>query len=597
MRDGRAPRRIGRWLRNGIVSLLLTAAGLLASTAVASAHAVLTSTDPAGGSVLPTLPPEVSATFAEAVELPPNAMRVFDPNGVEIDNGKPSHPPGRPATVRVGVHAVATLGSYTVAWRVISADTHPVSGAFTFAVGHPSATLPIAPPGGSALVGVLYWLVRAVAYSSYAVLIGTVALLLLCWPAGAARRIGPRVAALGWATLVPATVATLLLQGPYGNATGLGDIFEPGTIATTLQLPLGSALIARLLLLIAVPIYLGQLVYRLPQAGRQEHRWFTLVGVGFAVGLAATWSVSGHAAVGLQPGIALPVDIAHLVAIGTWLGGLAVLALALREPDSDQHAELADAVGRFSPIAMGCVAVLVATGTYQSWRQLGTWTAFLATDYGRILLIKIIMVGALLTVGNLSRRAVKRTRARATAAQLVPAGSGGASRLSPPHGPAGDVRPDPRLVKTVLVEAAIAAVVLALTSMLVNAEPGRTAVHTTAQASAEPVRLNQRYDTGGPHGSGSLEVAVSPARSGPNSINVTVYGPAGVVVDVPELKVELSLPARGLGPLPVTVARQDPGRYRGDSQIPFPGTWQLALTVRTSDIDETTVRLPVEIHP
>ena len=132
-----------------------------------------------------------------------------------------------------------------------------------------------------------------------------------------------------------------------------------------------------------------------------------VTGAVLTVGLAGTWAVSGHSAVGVQPAIALPADVLHLTAMGAWLGGLVVLTVALRRQGPDDPDELARAVGRFSPMAFGCVVVLIGTGIYQSWRQMGSWSAFLDTAYGVILLAKLLTVGALLAVAAVSRHAVR----------------------------------------------------------------------------------------------------------------------------------------------------------------------------------------------
>jgi copper transport protein len=612
MTDPRAPGRPRRWPQRVLASLALTTAGLLAGAGSASAHAVLISTTPARNTILTAPPGQVTLRFGESVLLPPSALRVFDPAGVQVDDGHPVHPGPDGATVGVGLRAGTAQGSYTVAWRVISADTHPVSGAFNFSVGHPSATSAAiaAPPGGSLIVGMLYAVVRALAYASFAALAGAAAFMLWCWPAGAARPLAPRVAATGWATLLLSTIATLLLQGPYGDGTGLADIVEPGTVATTLALPLGGALIARLLLLAATAVYLGQLRHRLPTATSATLRGLRISGVLLAVGIAATWSISGHAAVGRQPELALPVDLAHLLAMATWLGGLAVLAAALRHTPSDlgHRQQLTAAVTRFSPIALGCVAVLGATGTYQSWRQVGSWPALTGTDYGRLLILKVLAVLALLTVAAGSRRAVHRMRAGATAHRAaVPAGAATPRGPWPPATSTPTSSPPPaqsqhadtpehRLRLTVLIETIIAVAVLALTAVLVNAEPARTAAAAAASDTRGPVRASLAYNTGGPSGAGTLDITIGPAQTGPNAIGITVHGPTGTTNDVAELDVELALPQRHLGPLSLPVSRPEPGRYRADGQIPFAGTWELALTVRTSDIDETTVRLPVTIN-
>lgn len=560
-----------------MVLFLLTAAGLLCGVGAASAHAVLVSTDPVDGSVVAASPERISLTFGESVQLPPNAVRVFDPDGIEVDDQRAQLTSADGRAVGIGLLPGAARGTYTVAWRVISADTHPVSGAFTFSVGHPSATAPATATGGSPAVGLLYGITRFLGYLGYAAMVGAGAFLLVCWPPGCRSTTSARVAAFGWATVVLASSATLVLQGPYGNGTGLAGIFEPGATATTLALPLGGALVVRMLLLTGAAGYLGLLGRQLPAATPRRRRWLTGIGALLAGCLAATWAVSGHAGVGPGVELALPLDIAHLIAMAVWLGGLLTLAAELwRGPGETLYrSALAAALGRFSTTASVCVAVVAASGVYQSWRQLGGSAAFLDTTYGRILLAKIAAVGALLTVAGFARHAVRT----------------------------GDAAPLPR--RAVLVEAVIGAVVLALTATLVNAEPAREEraevrgadVAGSVPAAPAPDYRTLPFHTGGPDGDGTLDVRLDPGRGGPNSIDVTVLGAGGAPRDVPELGVELSLPDRKLGPLRAAVRRQSQGRFQASAQIPFPGAWQVGLTVRTSDIDETTVWLAVTVGP
>jgi copper transport protein len=571
-RTGAPVRRlVARWVLVG----LLAAAGLALGTATASAHAVLERTDPPDDAVLARLPAAVSLTFGESVQLPPHAIRVYDPSGAEVDVGAGGHPGGAPATVGTSLRADPAAGSYTVAWRVISADTHPVSGAFVFSVGHPSSTAaPAPPPGGSLAVGVLYGIVRAVAFAAYAAMVGAAAVLLVCWPAAPVPSTALTALRAGWSGLLLSTVATVLLQGPYGNGTGLGDAFDPGVVAATLQLPLGSALAARLLLLAGFAFYLGRLTHAVRRgAGARWRRWLVVVGLVLVVELAATWSAAGHAAVGLQPWLALPVDVAHITAMGVWLGGVATLALALWSGGRDRYPDaLAVAFRRFSRLAQACVAVIVASGVYQAWRQLGSWAALTGTAYGRLLDVKLLAVATILTAAAFSRRAVAVPRT-------------GGDPATPPHW-----RP---LRRALLVEVSGAVLVIAVTAVLVNAEPGRTAL---ARQPSGPVHTTATFDTGGPAGRGSLEITLTPGRPGPNALDVLVEGPDGTPRDVPEVDAALSLPHRGVGPLRIPVTRAGPGHYTGHPQVPLPGDWQLDLTVRTSDFDETTVPIPAAVR-
>lgn len=119
-----------------------------------------------------------------------------------------------------------------------------------------------------------------------------------------------------------------------------------------------------------------------------------------AVGLAATWAMSEHASTGLQAGIAMPVDVLHLLAVAAWLGGLTALLVALYRGPAVERA----AVRRFSRVAFGSVVVLALTGLYQSWRQVGSWSALTGTSYGQLLLVKVGLVALLVAVAGLSRR-------------------------------------------------------------------------------------------------------------------------------------------------------------------------------------------------
>jgi copper transport protein len=171
------------------------------------------------------------------------------------------------------------------------------------------------------------------------------------------------------------------------------------------------------------------------------------------------------------------------------------------------------------------------------------------------------------------------------------------------------------LRRSVLAEAAIAAVLLAVTTMLSGSQPGRAAEEQKGLADAPPasssstapgtssaptsapgtgapaqIALDVPYDTGGPKGKGTAGVTLSPAAaSAPNEIHLLLTDPAGSLVDVPEVRVSFTLPAQHLGPIPVTLHRIDTGHWTASGvRLPLAGTWQMSLTVRTSDIDEAT---------
>lgn len=121
---------------------------LFGGVGAASAHAALTSTDPQDGSVVKSAPRQVTLTFSESIGLLDDSFRVLTPENRRVHTGAPGHADGRSDTATVTLPRGLGTGTFTVAWRVVSADSHPVSGAFTFSIGKPSPTAAPPPPTG-----------------------------------------------------------------------------------------------------------------------------------------------------------------------------------------------------------------------------------------------------------------------------------------------------------------------------------------------------------------------------------------------------------------------------------------------------------------
>ncbi|MFD0435844.1 copper resistance CopC/CopD family protein, partial [Streptomyces chartreusis] len=364
---------------------------LLGGTGPASAHAALRATDPEDGSVLKSAPRDITLTFTESVGLLEDSFRVLDPDGRRLRTGEPEHARGGAETATVTLPAKLAEGTYTVAWRVVSADSHPVSGAFTFSVGKPSlttATVDTGPTEDPATKS-LYNIARYLAYLAVALLIGTATFMAVCRPPDAP--VLHRLLKAGWWTLLGATLALLVLRAPYESGEGPLGALSADSVTRTLTGRPGEVLLARLALLLVAALYLLRLA-RL----RKPFGW---AGAALAVGLAVTWAAGEHASAGIQVPVAMTSSALHLLATAVWLGGLTALLVTL------YRARLTPAaVTRFSRVAFVSVTVLVVTGVYQSWRGLGSWDALTGTTYGRLLTLKLAAVVLLLGAAALSRR-------------------------------------------------------------------------------------------------------------------------------------------------------------------------------------------------
>ncbi|WP_110944275.1 copper resistance CopC/CopD family protein [Streptomyces niger] len=410
------PGAVPRGGRSGAALRLLVLAAallgvLLGGAAPASAHAALTDSSPAQGAVLQKAPAQVALSFSEGVSMGDDSIRVLDPKGKRIDRGKLLDLCSG-STVKYGTGLPPGLpdGTYTVAWQAVSADSHPVSGAFTFSVGAPSESAAVVPQqdAGGGLVGALYGIARYVAYAAFALLVGGACFVLACRPSAALGRPVQRLVVWSWATLTAATIVLLLLRTPYTGSGDLADVFDLGGLKAVLTTKPGAALVSRVLLLAAAALFMAVLFgayARAEEEGDTKRRKDLTFGLGVggavvAAGLAATWAMAEHASTGLQTAVAMPVDVVHLLAVAVWLGGLAALLVSLYRGPAIERA----AVQRFSRLAFAAVLVLVVTGVYQSWRQVGTWRALTDTSYGQLLLVKVGLVVVLVGVAWFSRR-------------------------------------------------------------------------------------------------------------------------------------------------------------------------------------------------
>ncbi|MEU6285127.1 copper resistance protein CopC [Streptomyces sp. NPDC047028] len=666
-------------LRTLLLLFLAVTGALLAGAAPASAHAALTGSDPAQGVVVDRAPTQVSLTFSEKVAMNDDSLRVLDPRGKPAQTGTPANVSG--TTYAIKLKSGLGKGTYTVTYQVVSADSHPVSGAYTFSIGAPSQTVVsgTAPAAGGGTVGWLYALGRYVSYAGFIVLVGGAAFVLACWQRGSGVRAVQRLVVGGWLALTAATLWLLLLRGSYTSSGKLADVFDLDLLGQVLQTKSGAALVSRLLLLAAAALFVAVLFgayNRREEEAEKRDLTFGLAvgGVVVAAGLAASWAMAEHASTGLQPGIAMPVDVVHLLAVAGWLGGLTALLVALYRAPAETPVEFA-AVRRFSRLAFGCVLALVATGVYQSWRQLGSWSAFTETRYGQLLLVKIGLVALMVGIASVSRRwtgrladtsaaaepaeqtatAPEKEQVGSTAGKKTASGAGNTGKSAAgtgvaeesgksegleaseesqaSSGGAADSKRaaqlarqraavdtarqkrlrdgDPHrfgLRRSVLAEAGVAVVLLAVTTALTQTEPGRTEQEAKAAASSSSsssaasssssgaVTLDMPFDTGGTDGKGLVRLDLDPARVGGNEMHLYVQRPNGRAFDIPEVKVELTLEAKKIGPLPITPDHITTGHWAATGvQIPMAGDWKIAVTVRTSDIDQVTVSKNAQI--
>jgi uncharacterized membrane protein len=193
--------------------------------------------------------------------------------------------------------------------------------------------------------------------------------------------------------------------------------------------------------------------------------------------LVASRSLISHAvAVKTDTMVAVAADAGHLIATGLWAGGLLALFWIFYRGIKKMTLPLswaAETVRRFSRLALGNVAVLVLTGLYQSWVQVGDLKTLFGTDYGRVLLFKLVLFIAMLGFGALNYLA------------------SGPALLRAAEKNANDLSSAQRALTRIGVESLLGLLVFFVTGLLTVLPPGVHAVHQTVIANRSTIATSE----------------------------------------------------------------------------------------------------------
>ncbi|MGZ8648549.1 MAG: copper resistance CopC/CopD family protein [Solirubrobacteraceae bacterium] len=539
-------------------ALAASALALLLPTA-ASAHAVLLRTEPSNDNIVQQQPRQVTLRFSEPVESAFGSIRVYDSSAKRLDDGEVRRPDDK--TVTVGIDGPLERGTYTVTWRVLSADSHPVHGAFVFHHKAPgvkpggiAASLNLDPPRS---VSVGLDVARFLDFALLLLLAGGAGALLWALasaPGPVRRRLGTVLvgAAVGLAVVA---LAGIVLEGGVAGGFSLGDSLRWSVFNGVLETRFGKVWLAQA---VAAAVLAGlALVVR-----QRGDRWAGYLTAGLAIALLATPGLAGHAHT--AGGAALVADVIHLAAGAAWTGGLLFLVLALIWAAEDRWPLASRAVPRFSTLAVVSVVALIGAGTVSAYLEVKAWRGLWDTTYGLLLLAKIALVVPLLALGAYNNRfAVPRLRA------------GVASVIE-----------QRRFLRTAGIEVLLMVAIVAVTAVLVSEAPAKAFV-----APSGPVAVEK------PLGPLDLNLVVDPAKAGSNAIHLYLLKLNGQPATVSEANLSASLPSRRIGPLRFTARRLAPGHYAVyGADLAIPGDWQLRVDARQGQFQAYTTTLSIPVR-
>jgi len=406
-----------------------------------TAHAILLRSDPAKDAILSVAPQQVRMWFSEDLNPTLSTAVVVNAENQRVDNSDAHISSNDPAEMDVTLMSNLSPAVYIVVWRSDSNDDgHILRGSFIFTLARPDGTVPTLSgntiPGQNALGSgnltglytgqvdgpTLFNLIAITLVELGAVFwVGAqLWLVFVLQPvsedhkeqSNTNQQVQLRFERLfSFPTLLVLLLANIgVLLGQALNFTGgqwgpafaltlLSNLATSGRFGTfwmMREIVIGAALLLSLCMLF---------FKRRPKVINSLLPWANLI-LGLALFIAITMSSHATAVSKNVVFYAVPIDWLHLLSAAFWVGGIMYIATTYlpvihRAPIAERARSLITVLPYYTPWAIAGVAIMAVTGPFNATFHLTSWVQFITTAYGRALVVKILLVGALLTTSSI----------------------------------------------------------------------------------------------------------------------------------------------------------------------------------------------------
>lgn len=513
-----------------------------------SAHAQLDDSNPKPNEILKESPKQIVLTFTQSVNSTDNSIQLFDDAGKKISLNSKIIALSN-SQIQAYISELDT-GTYVVNWNVVSADSHKISGTFTFSVSLEgekvqeidlSVVQKIVLSNTSETYYGLATVFRWAIFVSAALLISISILYALSVLTGDPRTLR-KILLAAIVICILATLASIFAQNAALDGKTFLESSSITSIRDQLEFRFGQSGIIRIIacLLLLITSFKKQLFAYLTPA--------------LVVIIVATLTYSGHSSAGEMISLAAPASMIHIFSTSIWFGGLVILLI------SKKLNSIKIDIAKFSKIAFGCVIATVITGIFASWRQVGSFENARNSWFGELLSYKVMLVAVTIIVAFFTRRFLKKEN-------------------------------NEKMRFLVLVEVIIILGIFALTSVLAAQVPSKQSAELPV--TAKTVTKN-----------GILEVSANPAKAGDSVLHIFIYDIKGIPIQPekgtlgnPAIKVTLSNEEKHVDPIPVAM------RYEGFNHftsaglnVPFPGEWKIIVRIQINDFDEIADQVTVKFR-
>ncbi|KWU53923.1 copper resistance protein [Bacillus mycoides] len=530
-------RRLGAWLLIACVFIILIPKS-------ASAHAYVVKSNPAENETLKKAPSVVKIEFDEDIQVSSfNTLFVRDTSGKRVDLKDAHIDKKNKKILEAGLKENLKNGLYSIQWKAISADGHPIQGVIPFRIGLAEAgtdDIKVEEMGYVPQIDMI--MERGVLYTSFSLFLGVLFFNLIMYK-GNATPVQSRSKRIIWIALFGIFISLLFnlpLQAKINADVSWLEAFDPILLKETLQLSVfGYVWITQMALISTLMI----VTYFAVKSERLSSFKVWSIPILLFIGLLVMKAFNSHA-YGLKfKEIAVVMDFLHLFAASLWMGGLSSIVLLLRKED-DKWTMYWDAIKRFSPWATGAVIVILLTGLFNSTFFIPTIHSLFDTKYGLALLAKILLFVCMGILGII-------------------------------HYVKGRMRAQQRLEATVKVEFIIGIIVFVIVAFMTN-------VQTPPMPPTGPFTESKQLDNGY-----ELTLHVSPNKVGQNTFHITLKDENGQpVTDMEQIVLTTQSLDMNMGKGSFKVSAVSPGEYEAEGMyINMTGNWNIQVHGLTKSLD------------
>jgi copper transport protein len=609
-----------RWWRHYLPIILLgTIVLVFPGIPQSFAHSSTVNSSPKPFESMAAAPKEVKVFFSEPIELSYSKITVIGSDGSRVDMNDQHFVDGDAQSIAVTLRPNLPDGVYTVTTRVLSAvDGHVVDGAYTFGVGagtavstdvstvKPAKVLLLLPEALSKFPGMV----------GQVMVVGAAFATLWLWkPVGrvpwlfnalAAHRVAIdrnmiKIVVIG-ATLVLASGAAMIIV----QATSIGaGIIE--AIATKFgNVWLARMLLSSILMAIALAVY-----RKAAKSNTSPSRVEVLVMlvIGFAV--LATSSLIVHAAATSQIG-PIALDFFHDAAASIWIGGIILLGFVaapklfgIRE-EKVKLAAISILIPRFSTIVVTLLGVSLLTGPLLLSVIESNLSLTLASFYGKVLIVKLALVGVMLTLGAYSQLVTQKKAITVMSRTITAPPAGG--HITQTQTPLPSFKNSDRILKA---EAIVGIALLLTVSLMTNSSipsaefplykdqlaDGQTAAYAQQQPQTASVKTDFKQTVYVKDG--KVELFISPFVVGQNSFKISFLKPDGksAIAGIDSVNLKITQVDKGIGPINVDTSRQSEGVFTANAAFSLHGTWTVFIEGVSSQSNNIIASLDVDVKP